>query len=448
MVPRRWECGRFQARVPWQHDLEHEARADIGQQQQHGSDIQPTRRPSAAPAAQASTGEQRREHRPAEQRQQVLWSQRQCDAVATPSASAADSTAKPTSTKRKVKRSSCSSGMPACLGGIRPLAPQPRSARIQQRSVQDGRAEQARTHRPPARSAAAPKAKWRSRHVTRKPGGQQHHQRTHRRQPAAHRRQRHEPAFDGMHADHDPYRQRQHRSKPQPGPLLLTAPAPMSSSSATGGPPTPTAGPPGPIARRAPPRSAGHRVEQRASSRPPQRPRAACWPDDKIMDHSVLSRRPRGAASRWPRPFPTACHGWSRRCAARPASPRATSRTCCAKCAWPCSRPTSRCRWCATSSPASRTRRWARRCAGSLNPGQALVGIVHKELAATMGEGVADINLATQPPAVILMAGLQGSGKTTSTAKIAKHLITSARRRCSRCRPTSTGRPPSSSSRP
>jgi signal recognition particle subunit SRP54 len=61
--------------------------------------------------------------------------------------------------------------------------------------------------------------------------------------------------------------------------------------------------------------------------------------------------------------------------------------------------------------------------AGSLNPGQALVGIVHKELAATMGDGVADIDLATQPPAVILMAGLQGSGKTTSTAKIARHLI-------------------------
>ena len=69
---------------------------------------------------------------------------------------------------------------------------------------------------------------------------------------------------------------------------------------------------------------------------------------------------------------------------------------------------------------------------GSLSPGQALVGIVHKELAATMGdvgpEGsasrpVADINLATQPPAVILMAGLQGAGKTTTTAKLAKHLI-------------------------
>jgi len=60
---------------------------------------------------------------------------------------------------------------------------------------------------------------------------------------------------------------------------------------------------------------------------------------------------------------------------------------------------------------------------GSLKPGQALVGIVHRELAATMGEGVSDINLAAQPPAVVLMAGLQGAGKTTTTAKLAKHLI-------------------------
>jgi signal recognition particle subunit SRP54 len=66
---------------------------------------------------------------------------------------------------------------------------------------------------------------------------------------------------------------------------------------------------------------------------------------------------------------------------------------------------------------------------GSLNPGQALVGIVHKELAATMGEGVADLDLATQPPAVILMAGLQGSGKTTSTAKLARHLIEKRRKK-------------------
>jgi signal recognition particle subunit SRP54 len=60
---------------------------------------------------------------------------------------------------------------------------------------------------------------------------------------------------------------------------------------------------------------------------------------------------------------------------------------------------------------------------GSLTPGQALVGIVQRELAATMGEGIADLDLAVQPPAVVLMAGLQGAGKTTTTAKLARHLI-------------------------
>ncbi len=59
----------------------------------------------------------------------------------------------------------------------------------------------------------------------------------------------------------------------------------------------------------------------------------------------------------------------------------------------------------------------------SLQPGQLLVSIVNRELALTMGEGVSDINLAAQPPAVILMAGLQGAGKTTTTAKLAKYLI-------------------------
>ena len=60
---------------------------------------------------------------------------------------------------------------------------------------------------------------------------------------------------------------------------------------------------------------------------------------------------------------------------------------------------------------------------GSLQPGQLLVSIVNKELTAIMGEGVSDLNLAAQPPAVILMAGLQGAGKTTTTAKLAKYLI-------------------------
>lgn len=58
----------------------------------------------------------------------------------------------------------------------------------------------------------------------------------------------------------------------------------------------------------------------------------------------------------------------------------------------------------------------------SLTPGQALIGVVHDELTRLMGEHNAALNLATTPPAVILMAGLQGSGKTTSSGKLAKLL--------------------------
>ena len=61
--------------------------------------------------------------------------------------------------------------------------------------------------------------------------------------------------------------------------------------------------------------------------------------------------------------------------------------------------------------------------AGSLTPGQALVGVVHRELTGLMGGDSAGLNLAVVPPAVILMAGLQGSGKTTTTGKLAKLLI-------------------------
>ena len=56
---------------------------------------------------------------------------------------------------------------------------------------------------------------------------------------------------------------------------------------------------------------------------------------------------------------------------------------------------------------------------GSLTPGQAVVGVVHRELIALMGEKNDALNLATQPPAIILMAGLQGSGKTTTSGKLA-----------------------------
>ncbi|MES2353534.1 MAG: signal recognition particle protein [Pseudomonadota bacterium] len=58
----------------------------------------------------------------------------------------------------------------------------------------------------------------------------------------------------------------------------------------------------------------------------------------------------------------------------------------------------------------------------SLSPGQALIGVVHEELTRLMGESNATLNLASTPPAIILMAGLQGSGKTTTSGKLAKFL--------------------------
>lgn len=63
---------------------------------------------------------------------------------------------------------------------------------------------------------------------------------------------------------------------------------------------------------------------------------------------------------------------------------------------------------------------------GSLSPGQALVGVVHRELTALMGGDLgadaSELSLAMQPPAIILMAGLQGAGKTTTTGKLARWL--------------------------
>ncbi len=58
----------------------------------------------------------------------------------------------------------------------------------------------------------------------------------------------------------------------------------------------------------------------------------------------------------------------------------------------------------------------------SLTPGQALVKVVHEELITLMGEANEELNLAVQPPAVVLMAGLQGAGKTTSVGKLARWL--------------------------
>ena len=69
-----------------------------------------------------------------------------------------------------------------------------------------------------------------------------------------------------------------------------------------------------------------------------------------------------------------------------------------------------------------RVRALGREVAVSLTPGQALVKIVHDELVSVMGEANEVLDLKARAPAVVLMAGLQGSGKTTTTAKLARRL--------------------------
>jgi len=66
---------------------------------------------------------------------------------------------------------------------------------------------------------------------------------------------------------------------------------------------------------------------------------------------------------------------------------------------------------------------------GSLTPGQALIGIVQRELSALMGGAAQGLDFATQPPAVILLAGLQGAGKTTTAAKLARLLARDLRKK-------------------
>ncbi len=59
----------------------------------------------------------------------------------------------------------------------------------------------------------------------------------------------------------------------------------------------------------------------------------------------------------------------------------------------------------------------------SLSPGQAFIKIVQSEMVAAMGDANQTLDLRAKPPAIVLMAGLQGAGKTTSSAKLARYLI-------------------------
>lgn len=65
----------------------------------------------------------------------------------------------------------------------------------------------------------------------------------------------------------------------------------------------------------------------------------------------------------------------------------------------------------------------------SLTPGQALVKIIHRELVAVLGSDTVPLNLRAQPPVVVLLAGLQGAGKTTTAAKLARRLMEKDKKR-------------------
>src|SRR5687768_10115970 len=63
---------------------------------------------------------------------------------------------------------------------------------------------------------------------------------------------------------------------------------------------------------------------------------------------------------------------------------------------------------------AVRTSALGQEVVGSLTPGQALIGVIHRELVAVMGGGRGGLNLRVTPPMTVLLAGLQGAGKTTT----------------------------------
>jgi signal recognition particle subunit SRP54 len=78
---------------------------------------------------------------------------------------------------------------------------------------------------------------------------------------------------------------------------------------------------------------------------------------------------------------------------------------------------------------AVRARALGAEVSASLSPGQALIGILHRELVDLLGGGGPGLALNVQPPLVLLLAGLQGAGKTTTAAKLARWLIDNQRRR-------------------
>jgi hypothetical protein len=342
---------------PAQQHSHDEARAGVGQQQQQRAGIQPARGAPAAPAAQRRPISSAAKTAQPSSENTVLWSSANPAAVSAPSTSAA-------SARRSRPRRSGRSAAPAAAAACPrwrcpPCWRMRRSAASSIRAVQHGRAEQPVGATPSTKCSGAQRRAERP-HVARE-GRRQHHRGS---------------APDSAST----------RRTPGSGTRRLSTRAPPA-------PATPSATAPGrsPAARR---RSAAraadvqhqqHQVQQqpppaptaaRAAARPARPPRVyasaasassqgppVADPDDRIIA-TVYFRGPGPARAAAAPMASTLTDRLSRLVKTMRGQARiteATCRTCCARCAWRCSKPTWRCRWCATSSPASRTRRWARR---------------------------------------------------------------------------------------
>ena len=94
----------------------------------------------------------------------------------------------------------------------------------------------------------------------------------------------------------------------------------------------------------------------------------------------------------------------------------------CAKFAWRCWKPTSTSKLSNSSSKTSRQKAVGEEVLNALSPSQQVVKIVHEELIKILGSHESKLRFANEPPSVFLIVGLQGSGKTTSTGKLARWL--------------------------
>ena len=107
----------------------------------------------------------------------------------------------------------------------------------------------------------------------------------------------------------------------------------------------------------------------------------------------------------------------------------ATSTTPCARCAWPYSRPDVALPVVKDFIASIRERAVGTEVLRSVTPGQMVVKIVHDHLVEMLGGESEGINLTATPPVAIMLVGLQGSGKTTTCAKLARRLSATQKRR-------------------